>query len=416
MAFDADSPSAADRNDGVADVFDRVVCGVGLHGAGHAAVRQVEQLRPPGGEVLLVGVVDTLLARHVRVESPMVYEWFRDQVKQALHEALELAPTARIRVVDGSTAGALLWTAGEEGASLIAVEDVPRSRLTGIMLGAITTTLLHEARCSVLVARPLADGRAAPRTIVVGVDGSNESLVAAQAAATIAGRCGGSVRAIAAAAGKPLDDDALATAGLQVERVEAPPVDALVEAAEAADLLVVGSRGLHGIRALGSVSERVAHRAPCSILVVRMPREAPLHPGAHAGPRVADVMTREVVTVGVDAPVADAARRMVEHGISSVVVVEEGGDVPVGIVTESDLAHLLARDTASTADLLATPVASVMTTPPPMVEQDASVRDLAHRFREARTLPVLAQGRLVGIVSEHDVLDLLVDEPEGGGG
>jgi nucleotide-binding universal stress UspA family protein len=36
-----------------------------------------------------------------------------------------------------------------------------------------------------------------------------------------------------------------------------------------ADLLVVGSRGLDGFRALGSVSERVAHEASCSVLVVR---------------------------------------------------------------------------------------------------------------------------------------------------
>jgi len=50
-----------------------------------------------------------------------------------------------------------------------------------------------------------------------------------------------------------------------------PPVEALIErAAEVdADLLVVGSRGVHGMAALGSVSERVAHRAGCSVLVVR---------------------------------------------------------------------------------------------------------------------------------------------------
>jgi len=36
-----------------------------------------------------------------------------------------------------------------------------------------------------------------------------------------------------------------------------------------ADLLVIGSRGLHGFRALGSVSEKVAHRAESSVLVVR---------------------------------------------------------------------------------------------------------------------------------------------------
>jgi nucleotide-binding universal stress UspA family protein len=47
------------------------------------------------------------------------------------------------------------------------------------------------------------------------------------------------------------------------------PARALVEAAIEADLLVVGSRGLHGIKALGSVSEQVAHEARCSVLIVR---------------------------------------------------------------------------------------------------------------------------------------------------
>ena len=47
------------------------------------------------------------------------------------------------------------------------------------------------------------------------------------------------------------------------------PVPVLTELSEEADLLVVGSRGLHGPRALGSVSERVAHRAASSVLVVR---------------------------------------------------------------------------------------------------------------------------------------------------
>jgi fatty acid/phospholipid biosynthesis enzyme len=45
------------------------------------------------------------------------------------------------------------------------------------------------------------------------------------------------------------------------------PVDALSRLDP--DLLVVGSRGLQGFRALGSVSERVAHEARCSVLVVR---------------------------------------------------------------------------------------------------------------------------------------------------
>jgi nucleotide-binding universal stress UspA family protein len=52
------------------------------------------------------------------------------------------------------------------------------------------------------------------------------------------------------------------------ERGEAA-VDVLVEASESADLVVVGNRGLHGLKALGSVSERLAHQARSSVLVVR---------------------------------------------------------------------------------------------------------------------------------------------------
>ncbi|MGH3044059.1 MAG: universal stress protein, partial [Gaiellaceae bacterium] len=54
---------------------------------------------------------------------------------------------------------------------------------------------------------------------------------------------------------------------------EGDPVGTLLSAAQNADLLIVGSRGLHGVRALGSVSERVAHKAPCSVLVVRPPTD-----------------------------------------------------------------------------------------------------------------------------------------------
>jgi nucleotide-binding universal stress UspA family protein len=47
------------------------------------------------------------------------------------------------------------------------------------------------------------------------------------------------------------------------------PVDVLANVAADADLLVIGGRGLQGPRSLGSVSERVAHTAPCSTPVVK---------------------------------------------------------------------------------------------------------------------------------------------------
>jgi nucleotide-binding universal stress UspA family protein len=106
---------------------------------------------------------------------------------------------------------------------------------------------------------------------VVGIDGSPESALAAAVAFRLGGRFGAEVRPIAAHGGTSFDLAVVNTVATGVLVEEGAPVDALVAGAEGADLLVVGSRGLHGARALGSVSERVAHKAPCSVLVVRRP-------------------------------------------------------------------------------------------------------------------------------------------------
>ncbi|MSO44651.1 MAG: universal stress protein [Thermoleophilia bacterium] len=56
---------------------------------------------------------------------------------------------------------------------------------------------------------------------------------------------------------------------LPVRVVSGRTVDAIASVGEYVDLLILGARGRSGIRALGSVSERVAHRVPSSVLVVR---------------------------------------------------------------------------------------------------------------------------------------------------
>jgi len=135
--------------------------------------------------------------------------------------------------------------------------------------------------------------------IVAGVDGSEESKRALRWALAEARLRGARLRAVYAwtypfTAGpgymQPLDpdlqgslqkeaehmlDEALAevgTEGVEVERaaVEGPPAAMLVEAAEGADLLVVGSRGRGGFSGLllGSVSQQCAHHAPCPVVIV----------------------------------------------------------------------------------------------------------------------------------------------------
>jgi len=100
------------------------------------------------------------------------------------------------------------------------------------------------------------------------VDGSVESAAAVTVARSVAARFGGSVRAVASTKDQ-LDREAAEAIAPELEAHAEPAVNVLVAASESADLLVLGSRGLHGLKALGSVSERVAHQARSSVLVVR---------------------------------------------------------------------------------------------------------------------------------------------------
>jgi nucleotide-binding universal stress UspA family protein len=127
---------------------------------------------------------------------------------------------------------------------------------------------VHKAPCSVLVTRP--SGPNFPRRIVVGVDGSPESVAAYAVAQHLGARFEAELWPVVARGGNDVDERLVATiVGHHYEGSPDKPVPTLVAAASDADLLVVGSRGLHGLGALGSVSERVAHRAKSSVLIVR---------------------------------------------------------------------------------------------------------------------------------------------------
>lgn len=253
-----------------ASVFDRVLVGVDGTRQGFDACRQAARLAEWDSTLEAV----TVLQLTPRVAAALHAGLLGDELEQAAGACLAVAgralgPRAHVRGLYGLVAPQLLEEAERLEATLLAIGSHDRPRLEEIVLGGVTGELLHAAPCSVLLARPVPDLATFPADIVVGVDGSEEAERASEVAAGLAARFHSTLRSIAALGGKHVDFDAVRERHPQVEGAAAAPVPALVESAACADLLVVGSRGLHGLRALGSVSERVAHQAGCPVLVIR---------------------------------------------------------------------------------------------------------------------------------------------------
>jgi nucleotide-binding universal stress UspA family protein len=249
-------------------VFERIICGVDGTPASLIAVRQALRLQDENGSVLLSAVTNLARAAQAGMAAPHAAELLQHEAEAALAEAQAIAPSAASKLVDGDPVAVLLKQAEVERATLIAVGSHGRRRAAALLLGTVAARMLRDAPCSVLVARADGDAEAWPQTVVVGVDGSLESAAAFTAAHSVAARFGGSVRAVASTKDQ-LDREAAQAIAPGLEEHGEPAVNVLVAASEPADLLVVGSRGLHGLKALGSVSERVAHQARSSVLVVR---------------------------------------------------------------------------------------------------------------------------------------------------
>ncbi len=143
--------------------------------------------------------------------------------------------------------------------------------------------------------------------------------------------------------------------------------------------------------------------------------------------KVADVMTRTVVSVGRDTPLKDVAALMIERGISGVPVVDESGAV-IGIVSEADFVikergvegvhhRLLAgifgesrRTQAELAKIEATTAGEAMTSPAIVVDAADTLKWAAGLMagRKINRLPVVDRGALVGIVTRADVVRAFV--------
>jgi len=126
------------------------------------------------------------------------------------------------------------------------------------------------------------------------------------------------------------------------------------------------------------------------LLATEVPREDTL----------SQVMSSPVTTMKASDALAVAARKMVKQDIGSVVVVE--GKDPVGIITERDITRQVVKGNSA----LKKTAKKVMSKLRVTASQNTSVQQAFELMlkNEVRRLPVLEDGRLVGIVTEKDLM------------
>ena len=278
----------------------RIVVGVDGSADAHAALRWAMEHASthPAAEVTLVHAWFVPTADGM--VGPERFERLRSTATGVLADAEQLAEatggaTIRSRLEYGPAASAVLDHSRD--AHLIVVGTRGRGRVSSLLLGSVSRAVVTRADVPVAVVGANTSTHRGP--VVVGVDDSPEARAALRWAADHAQRSGLDLKVVHAfqprhfaglfGMAKLQPDDAwradataaLATliemevsepGGLRLEAVatQTGPADGLLNAAEGASLLVVGTRGCGGAASIlfGSVGSEVLKRAPCPVVTI----------------------------------------------------------------------------------------------------------------------------------------------------
>jgi CBS domain-containing protein len=120
--------------------------------------------------------------------------------------------------------------------------------------------------------------------------------------------------------------------------------------------------------------------------------------------RAKDIMSRKIATVGEDANVMDIIRVLVRNKITGVPVVSQDQRLS-GIVTEKDILGVLLWD----KDVKEKTAKELMTTEITCFDEDEDLMNVYKCLVESsfRRVPILSEGKLVGIISRADIIHLL---------
>jgi nucleotide-binding universal stress UspA family protein len=264
-------PASQGRPAAGGSTFRTVLVGIDETAESLVAAAQAGVLREPGGRLVLLAVAERHLAVHAGLAAAHAEDELRAATEADLERACELVDADDTVLASGRLVDLLCRECNRRDASLIAVGVRPHRRVSALTFGGHEVDALHDAECSVLIARP-GWGPHKPQRIVVGVDGSPASRGAEAAARSLAERLACEVVPVVS-----LDGDVDA-ATLKAEREDAllDPRDlpgAVVAVSSERSLVVVGRDRGHARRRRADLAERIAYAARCSVLVVRPPAD-----------------------------------------------------------------------------------------------------------------------------------------------
>jgi nucleotide-binding universal stress UspA family protein len=374
---------------------------------------------------------------------------YLNEVRQRL---IGETPDVEIIVRLGRPEEVILDLADELGVAAIAMASHVHSGLRRILLGSVTERIVHHATVPVLVVRAPSDQ--SPQTpalarVLVPLDGSSLAERALDLADGLVDD-GGTL--ILVRADQPVEqvvpqsegmvmfedreatDEAVREDRDYLTRIAAEhsrpgmsvvtttslddPSDGILKAAreQQANLIVMSTHGQTGAMRMiiGSVADRVVRHAEVPVLLVSARALAARVVGQAA---VRELMTRDLTTVGADEALIVAIRKLLRRRVSGAPVVDADGTL-VGVLSEMDLLDwqtklaktLIEEEALEPSEyarrLAAETVRAVMAHPATTIPETASVLEAIELFRDRGLgrLPVVSEGKLVGIVTRSDVL------------
>ncbi len=113
-----------------------------------------------------------------------------------------------------------------------------------------------------------------------------------------------------------------------------------------------------------------------------------------------DVMTKEVITIGPEVKLVDAIKTLVENKISGMPVCNPDGSI-IGMISEKDLLNFIFSGNVHNSTVREAMSTHIISFPP---DTDLDKISLVMGEQQIRRVPIIEQGKLVGIISRRSII------------